>query len=297
MGEVVYGTSSWSEASWSGSFYPDGLPQRDWLRHYSRRLATVEADVTWYRVPTRAMVEGWNRKTPDDFLLSAKFPRAIVHGGQGPQPDTSLILDPDKVGTDAEAFLGAMAELGPKCGPLVLQFPYFNKRAFSSVDPFLLRLDRFLNWLPERFRYAVEIRNSQWISPPLLDVLRDHDAALVWTDMSYMPHPAELAEQMDLVTSDFVYCRLIGDRKALDALTRSFERVVLPRQDRLMRWAELLSAVQERVTRAYVYANNHYEGHAPGTVASLMKLMGADSQRRLLLGEDNPELPFGSGQE
>ncbi len=33
--------------------------------------------------------------------------------------------------------------MGPKCGPLVLQFPYFNRQAFSSPGPFLERLDLY----------------------------------------------------------------------------------------------------------------------------------------------------------
>ena len=294
MGEVVYGTSSWSEPSWAGVFYPAGLPQRDWLRHYSRRLSTVEADVTWYRIPDRSMVQGWNRKTPEDFILAAKFPRTVVHGGRAAQPDPSVILNPDHVGADTEAFLGTMDELGRKCGPLVLQFPYFNKKAFPAIDLFLVRLNRFLKELPKRFRYAIEIRNRKWICPRLLDVLRDHQAALVLTDLSYMPHPAELGEEVDVVTTDFLYGRLIGDRKAMDALTKTFEKVVLAKKDRLVLWAELLAEALPRVSRAFVYANNHYEGHAPATVAALMKLMGNEDQLQRLEGLDNPELPFSS---
>ena len=36
---------------------------------------------------------------------------------------------------DTERFLEVMALLGSKCGPLVLQFPYFNKQAFANAKP------------------------------------------------------------------------------------------------------------------------------------------------------------------
>ena len=69
------------------AFYPKGTRPGDFLAHYADRFATVEADNTYYAVPEPRLVEGWVRKTPDDFILSAKFPRSIVHGGEGPRPD------------------------------------------------------------------------------------------------------------------------------------------------------------------------------------------------------------------
>ena len=159
MGEFLYGTSSWSEKSWAGGFYPAGLAASLQLAHYATQFGTVEADMTYYRVPDRKLVAGWEAKTPSGFVLSAKFPRSIVHGGEEAAPDPKRVLAPEFVGADLERFLGAMALLGEKCGPLVLQFPYFNQRAFASVEPFLERLDSFLAQLPPTFRYGVEVRS------------------------------------------------------------------------------------------------------------------------------------------
>jgi uncharacterized protein YecE (DUF72 family) len=92
--------------------------------------------------------------------------------------------------------------------------------------------------------------------------------------MSYMPHPAELARRLDLVTTDFLYARLIGDRKAVEAVTPTFDRPVLDQEPRLQAWAGLLASLRERVDRGFIYANNHYAGHAPATVRRLMELTG-----------------------
>jgi uncharacterized protein YecE (DUF72 family) len=273
-GRLRYGTSSWSEKSWVGVFYPDGLPAAEWLGHYATCFDTVEADVTYYRVPDRRLVEGWDAKTPDGFVISAKFPRSIVHGGRGEKPDAARVLVPDLVGDDTARFLDAMGRLGPKCGPLVLQFPYFNRQAFASKEPFLERLEAFLTDLPRDFRYGVEVRNKGWLGPDLLRILRAQRAALVLVDLVYMPHPAELAETLDLVTTDFVYARLIGDRKAVDAKTATFDRVVLDQSARLDRWARLLRGLLESVPEAYVYANNHYAGHGPATIRDLVARIG-----------------------
>ncbi|MHC5212321.1 MAG: DUF72 domain-containing protein [Planctomycetota bacterium] len=280
MGELRIGTSSWSEASWVGPFYPDGTKPADFLAYYATRFDTVEADVTYYRVPDARMVAGWKRKTPEGFLLSAKFPRAIVHAGDGPRPDAETLLVPERVGGEVERFLAAMGGLGDRCGPLVLQFPYFNLEAFTGPEPFLDRLDTFLARLPPDFRYGVEVRNKAWIGPALLDVLRRHRTALVLVDMSYMPHPADLSRTLDLLTTDFVYARLIGDRKAIEAKTKTFDKLVVDQGKRLGKWAELLKTVSERVTRTFVYANNHYAGHAPGTIRQLEELVGGGGRTR-----------------
>lgn len=272
-GAVRYGTSSWGSKGWVGPFYPDGTKPADFLAYYGTQFDTVEADNTYYGVPRSSMVDGWARKTPEGFLVAAKFPRSIVHGGDGAKPDPERVLVPDAVGEDTGEFLDAMGRLGPKCGPLLLQFPFFNKSVFPGRDAFLERLDAYLATLPKDFRYAVEVRNKYWIDATLLDLLRRHGVALTLVDLAYMPHPASLWPKWDLVTADFVYCRLIGDRKAVDARTKTFDRVVVDQSERLDRWAELLAEITLRVPETFVYANNHYAGHGPATIRDLRERM------------------------
>lgn len=269
------GTSSWSEKTWVGSFYPAGTRPADFLTYYATQFDTVEADVTYYRVPSAAMVRGWEQKTPDGFVLAAKFPRSIVHCGTGPQPDGAKLLVPEFVADDTAEFLAAMSLLGPKCGPLVLQFPYLNKRAFPRWEPFLERLDAYLEGLPDRFRYGVEIRNKGWVREELLAILRRHRTALVLVDLPYMPHPASLARDLDLFTADFVYVRLIGDRKATEAATETFDHIALDKSDSLARWADFLRPAVARGTETYAYANNHFAGHGPATIRELAALLRA----------------------
>ena len=263
-GRLRLGTSSWGERGWVGSFYPARMAPRDFLSYYATRFDTVEADNTYYAVPSPELVAGWARKTPEGFTLSAKFPRSIVHAGRGPRP-----------AAERDAFLQVMTGLGPRAGPLVLQFPYFNRGAFAGVGPFLDRLAPFLEGLPTHFRYAVEVRNRSWIDEPLLEVLRAHRVALVWVELETLPRPWQLAERLDLHTTDFVYARLIGDRRATDALTRTFDEVVLDRSEGLDRWAELLVPARARASEVFAYANNHYAGHGPATVRDLATRMEA----------------------
>ncbi|MFT7668314.1 MAG: hypothetical protein ACI8X5_001005 [Planctomycetota bacterium] len=287
-----FGTSSWSAKSWLGNFYPQGTKPRDFLAAYAHVFKTVEADVTYYRVPSRSMVQGWRDRTPKDFVMAAKFPRGIVHAGQGPSPDASRVLVYDYAQKESEAFLTAMGELGSKCGPLVLQFPYFNSEAFKDAGPFMERLDTFLGSLPLEFRYAVEIRNKNWVSEEFLEMLRSHRVAFTLLDLAYMPHGDELSQEFNLVTTDFLYLRLIGDRKKIDALTETFDKLVIDQERSLRRWAKLINKLADEVSEIFGYANNHYAGHGPATAAQLQSLVRGEEPGAIPHTPRSGELPF-----
>jgi uncharacterized protein YecE (DUF72 family) len=269
-----WGTSSFSEKSWVGPFYPPGTKPRDFLTYYATQFDTVEVDATYYAVPDATTVEGWERKVPDDFTLSAKFPRSIVHCGERATPDPAKVLVPEHVRAETGVFLERMRILGGKCGPLVLQFPWFSRRAPIEENDFLDRLGRYLSALPRDFRYGVEVRNRGWVGEPLLDLLREHHVAFVLVEIANMPHPADLAERLDVYTTNFTYARLIGDRKAVDRETKTFDRAVLDKDASLLRWASLLQTAQTRTSEIYVYSNNHYAGHGPATTRRLKDLVG-----------------------
>ena len=185
MGVLRYGTSSWGEKSWVGPFYPKGTKAGDFLTVYANEFDTVEADNTYYGVPRPQMVEGWDRKTPDGFTLCAKFPRAVVHGGEAARPDPERVLVQEVVGEETDLFFESMSLLGDKCGPLILQFPFFNRSVFPDRDEFLDRLGAYLETLPSGYRYGVEIRNKYWVDETLLAFLRERDVG----NPSMMLHP------------------------------------------------------------------------------------------------------------
>ncbi len=272
-GRFFCGTSSWSSKDWIGPFYPPGTPPRRFLSEYAKHFPAVETDATYYRVPARAMVRAWYERTPAGFRMSAKFPRSVCHGGEKARPDPDRLLDLDATARDRGEFLRAMSELGEKCGPLVLQFPYLNRSLFPSRRPFLEKLDRYLSALPPDFRYAVEIRNRGWIHAELLEILRRHGAAFVLVDQAWMPHGDELPPRFDPLTADFAYIRLLGDRKRIEEITRTWDREVIDHGERLERWAVLIRRFLGEVPETYAFANNHYAGHAPATARRLSALV------------------------
>jgi len=253
---LYLGTSSWSSDDWRGSVYPVEAKSSDYLTYYARKFSAVEIDMTFYRIPTRAMVDAWNQRTPADFRFAAKIPQVITH---------------EKILRDCQAelaqFTEVMSRFGAKLGPLLFQFPYFSKRHFANAQAFLDRLEPFLEQLPTGFRFALELRNRWWITRRLLDLLRAHGVALALTDHPWMPPIQELLRQHDVVTADFAYIRWLGDRQAMEAMTQTWDRLVVDRTQDTKAWAAVVRQFLGRDLSVYGFYNNHYAGHSPGSIA------------------------------
>lgn len=267
-----FGTSSFSSKDWVGPFYPKGMPPGQFLSHYARIFDTVEIDATYYAIPSPRTVDGWVAKTPESFRICCKFPRSIVHGGDGARPDGRVVLDPASTYLERDRFLEVMSRLGARLDTLLLQFPYFNRSAFPSGGRFLDRLERFLKDFDfKRFRLAVEIRNKAWLTDAFRDLLAAHGASLVLVDQGWMPHGDEVQARFDTHTGDRTYIRLLGDRKAIEKITKTWEKEVMDHGDRLERWAQVLVNEMQAGRRTLVFVNNHYAGHAPATVRRLRR--------------------------
>jgi uncharacterized protein YecE (DUF72 family) len=164
--------------------------------------------------------------------------------------------------------------LGPKLGPMVFQFPLFDRWKFPKQDHFLTVLEPFLKKLPTDHKCVIEIRNKTWLDAKFADVLREHSVALALTDTSFMPRPWEMKEKFDLITSDFAYVRWLGDRKKIEKQTTTWDKAVVDRRADLNKWADLLWDLvnSKKIRKIIAYANNHYAGHGPATVKQFWEL-------------------------
>jgi uncharacterized protein YecE (DUF72 family) len=256
---VYLGTSGFTAAGWVGSFYPAGLKAADYLSFYADHFETVEVDSTFYGCPSAQTVSGWAAKTPAGFVFSVKVPQSITH-------DKALV----DCGVELEEFLGTMKILGEKLGPMVLQFPVFDKWKIRDRHEFTDRLIPFLKKLPSENRFAIEIRNKEWLDVELADLLREYKVALVLQDLSCMPKPMEI--KFDPITTDFAYVRWLGDRKEIERQTLSWDRVIVDRTQEMSEWVKYCYPVVRRGVKVFAYANNHYSGHAPDSVEQFRKL-------------------------
>jgi uncharacterized protein YecE (DUF72 family) len=262
MSSIHIGTSAFTAAGWEGSFYPEGMKPADYLNYYAQKFDTVEVDSTYYRTPSAAMVQRWYTQTPKNFLFALKIVQAITHD--------KVLVDCDD---DLKHFLASADLLAEKLGPLLFQFPYFNKKAFPDAAAFFVRLEPFLKKLPRGYRFAVEIRNKYWLVPKFADMLRARGIALALIDHPWMPRPNEVFKKIDPLTADFTYIRLLGDRKGIEEKTETWDKTIVDRQGELAEWVEIIRKVHERKVQIFAYANNHYAGHAPATVRELQQML------------------------
>jgi uncharacterized protein YecE (DUF72 family) len=245
---VRIGTQGWAYPDWIGVFYPPGAKQEHYLPFYARVFDTVELDTTFYHPPKPSIVRSWARYTPEDFRFAAKVPQRITH-------EARLT----RMGEDLQAFAAALAPLGPRLGPLLVQLP-----AEFTRDPGTIGLlDRFLAAQPSDVRLAVEFRDSSWHAAPVYDLLRRHGAAMAWTEWRDLPRVTE-------VTADFLYLRWLGDRRAIER----YDQTRIDRSESFETWERDLAPVLPKVREVYGYFNNHWAGHSPASANAMKARLG-----------------------
>lgn len=163
MVHIHAGTSGWSYPAWRGRFYPAGLPTDRMLEAYATRLATVEVNNTFYRLPRATVLAGWRAEVGPGFRFTLKAPRRITH--------LQKLAGVDGL---VDAFRGNAAELGEALGPLFFQLPPSLKKDLPKLKDLLARLPRGLA--------AVEVKHASWRTDDALAVLADAGAALVLSE-------------------------------------------------------------------------------------------------------------------
>lgn len=230
------GTMGWSYDFWVGNFYPPDTKPQDFLVEYSKYFNTVEIDSTFYRIPYERTVKKWRDQTPPDFLFSAKFPERITH-------EKMLRASKD----DLEFFIRNISFLEDKLGPLLLQFPYsFKVKEFDVLKD-------FLSILPERQRYAVEVKHKSWFKEGFYAMLKEKNVALASVDTPWM-------HELNEVTADFSYLRWEGNRKKIKGTTGMIER---ERGTEINEWAEKIKGLIDGSIEIFGYFSKYYSGHSP----------------------------------
>jgi uncharacterized protein YecE (DUF72 family) len=210
---VIVGTSGWQYRDWRGLLYPPGLAQRRWLEHYASQYATVENNGAFYRLPAADTFASWRSRTPEGFVMAVKASRYLTH--------IRRLRDPaEPVGR----LLQAVAGLGDRLGPVLLQLPPSLRADADALDGCLREFARFSGPGPgRRVRVAVEFRHESWWGEEIRDLLTRHRAALCWADRA--GHPVTRLWR----TADWGYLRLHEgaaqpwpryDEQALDAWVR-----------------------------------------------------------------------------
>lgn len=273
MGSIRVGTSGWMYPSWRGRFYPRELPQRAWLGYIADRVDSVELNGTFYSLKRPADYRAWADQVPAEFEFAVKGGRYITHLKQLNDVETAL----------ANFFASGVLALGPRMGPVLWQLPSRTRLNHDRLAAFLSALPRSTVAAAELaqrhddkvadpltstdadrpIRHALEVRNETFRSRDVLDLLRQHDTALV------MSHSAGTFSYFEDLTSDLVYVRLHGSERLY---VGSYGDAELGRwADKLERWA------QRHDVR--VYFDNDTDAVAPHDAVRLRARLGLAVER------------------
>jgi uncharacterized protein YecE (DUF72 family) len=121
------------------------------------------------------------------------------------------------------------------------------------------RLSEFLESLPKRHKYVIEIRDESWLVPEVYALLRRHKTAFCIHDFADMKIPHE-------ITANFTYIRFHGPTSAKYFGSYS--------QEQLREWARLIEDWSGRLSAIYVYFNNDPGGEAVKNAKELKRLLG-----------------------
>jgi uncharacterized protein YecE (DUF72 family) len=201
---VLTGTASWADKPLieSGRFYPPTAKTAEArLRYYASQFPLVEADSTYYGLPTEDLARGWVERTPVGFTFDVKAYSLFT---EHPTPTNRLpkaiqaVLPPalakqrrfyradapdDIVNLCWSTFIDALRPLheAGKLGVIVFQFPKWifpNRQTHAYLEEVRERLGPY--------RAAVEFRNDVWMSAEhqesTLAMLGDLDLTYVCVD-------------------------------------------------------------------------------------------------------------------
>jgi uncharacterized protein YecE (DUF72 family) len=156
---------------------------------------------------------------------------------------------------------------------LIFEFGTFAKASFPTPEAFFSLLHQFLGALPEGFRYAVEIRNPEYLGDDYFALLSSRNVAHVFNAWTRMPELPKQVEMPGAFTADFSVVRgLLTKGRTYEKAVAAFEpyeRIQEPNHGA----REAIRQIAERAWRtrqpAYVFINNRLEGNAPGTIEAL----------------------------
>jgi uncharacterized protein YecE (DUF72 family) len=286
MARVRIGTCSWRFPSWHGLVYsaPEGI---DYLREYARHYDTVEID-RWFwslfgienvGLPSPADVQAYRDAVSDDFRFTIKAPNSVTltHFYRRKR-DEPLVVNPHFLSASLfQRFLNLISLLQEVSGPVMLQFEYLNRQKMASQELFQEQLEGFANRIPSSHRYAIEVRNPQYLNEAYFQFLNRNRLIPVLLQGYWMPPITQVYHNWRslILEQDVAVIRLLGpDRQGIEEETgKTWNEIVAPKNEELASIAEMVRDLEQNGATVYVNVNNHYEGSAPLTIDRLRQLL------------------------
>ncbi len=284
---VLIGTSSWKYEGWLGELYtPERYLTRgkhshkkfeeSCLTEYGEIFPAVCGDFSFYQFPTPTFWQRLFAAAPAPLQFAFKVPEEITirhwpahprYGARGGLPN-STYLDSQLFRT---AFTDALAPYASRVEALILEFGAIAK---PNLEEFLCELEPFLASLPVEFRYAVEIRNPEFLTPSYLALLARYRVAHVLNSWTRMPGLETQLSFPDIFTTDFFVVRaLLRPGRAYEEAVKRFSPYTkVQEENHAVRKTlqELIGTARKSGRRGLIFVNNRLEGYAPGTIDAVL---------------------------
>ncbi|MCB0328179.1 MAG: DUF72 domain-containing protein [Bdellovibrionales bacterium] len=289
---IRFGGSSWTYPGWKGLIYKrEYRSDKNFTQNAFEEYAhfplfrTVGIDRFFYTPPSVQLLKDYDEKSPDGFLWVSKvweritIPRFPKHPRYGSHAglDNPYFLNPNLFG---EEVLGPYEEANVlnKTGPFVFQFPWISPNLLSSSE-FLAKLSEFLHKIPTSFRYAIEVRNAEYLSPPYFQILNEANATHCFNHWNSMP---PLHEQMKRAVdggslqAPFYVARILTPLGiTYQEAVKKFEPYEEIRQANPVMRRDVVRLIKRAFSRqvmAFVIVNNRSEGNSPMTIDAISRM-------------------------
>jgi len=284
---IWIGTSSWKYPGWLDQVYTRERYQTrgkvsqkrfeaECLAEYAETFPIVCGDFSFYQFPSPEYWQKLFASAPPGLQFALKVPEEVTaevfpkHARYGPRAG---MVNESYLNEDALAalFLEPLEPYRDRIGPLIFEF---GARGASPRE-FAAKLDPFLGALPPTFRYAVEVRNREYLQPRYFEILRQHRAAHVLNAWTKMPLLSEQIAMPDAFPADFTVVRaLLRQGRAYEDAVQQFTPYDQVR-DENPEARDALRAVIRRMREerraTYIFVNNRLEGNAPETIRAVVE--------------------------
>jgi len=242
---VYVGTSGFKFDYWKGHFYPEKLPEKEWLAYYATKFNCLEVNSTYYRLLHPAVFFHMAEKTPPGFLFTVKTYRTLTHEiGEQTEADTKTFLDSLKPLIDAEKF-----------GCVLAQFPTSFHNTPEHLD-YIAGFHEKMAGLP----LVVEFRNRDWLEESTFEWLKKRGIGFCGVDE---PQFASLMPPVVRATSEIGYLRFHGrNYKEWWKGDKDKRYDYLYCEDELKEWLPKIKKLEEETEVTFVFMNNCYNAKA-----------------------------------
>jgi len=288
---IYIGTSSWKYEGWLGQIYSrdrylvrgrfsEKRFQAQCLNEYAATFPIVCGDFSFYQFPSEAYWQKLFGSAPASLRYAFKVPEEVTvksfpsHPRYGPRAG-----EKNETFLNAELFRGAFLDLlrpyRDRVAVLIFEFGSFSKQSYRDAGEFFEQLDPFLAALAPEFRYAVEIRNPDFLGRDYFRLLQNRGIAHVLNAWTRMPALQVQMRLPDVFTAGFTVARaLLRQGRPYEQAVAAFSpyrQIQDPNPEARRALRDLIARARERHEPSYIFVNNRLEGNAPQTIEAIVE--------------------------